>query len=552
MSHADDSGRRFERDGFRRFGRVTPAVVAVALLALAVRLVGLGARSFHWDEGRVGYWTLRYLKTGVFEYRPVAGGPFLYLVDRPVFALLGASDFTARLVVALVGGLLPLAALLYRSRLRDDETVAFALVLAFSPTLVYYSRFLRGDLPLAAFSLVALGFLVRLLDTGRRRYLYGATLAWSLALATSGFVIGYVFCWFVAGGLLFDHARIYGDSDETVVRRLSAYGAALRAWATPLARAFLLAVAVVLFFYAPRSGDGTGPGLWKPLTFPAVLEEALFGSVKKFVGVRVEFRSGHSFVSFVADYVELLVVLAAPVLVLGLFAFFKERYEGDNRPLVAFAGYWAGASLLVFPVATELMAPWIILHTLAPLSILAGVGGASLARFTAQTVRQQNAALSGVAVLLLVALVVQAGAVTASDVYGPTDRDNRLAQYGQPASDLDAMATAASTAMAGNDGVDVVYVGERFFTASESSADLPPVPETWGNRLPLPWYFERMDARTTSTTDVGQLGTAGQTPPVVVAEPKYRKTLDSRLRNYRTVTYHLALWDRDVVVYTRQ
>lgn len=552
MSHADDSDRRFGRDTSRRFGRVAPAVVAVALLALAVRLAGLGARSFHWDEGRVGYWTLRSLKTGVFEYRPVAGGPFLYLVDQPVFALLGASDFSARLIVALIGGSLPLTALLYRSRLRDDETVVFALVLAFSPTLVYYSRFLRGDLPLVAFSLVALGCAVRLLDTGRRRYLYGATLAGSLALTTSGFVVGYVFCWLVAGGLVFDHARIYGDDRETTVRRLSGYGTALKEWTTPLARAFLLAVAVILFFYAPRSGDGSGPGLWKPLTFPTVLEEALYGSLRKFAGVRVEFRPGHSFISFVVGYAELLAVLAVPALVLGSFAFLTERYEGDNRPLVAFAGYWTGASLLVFPVITELMAPWVILHTLAPLSILAGVGGAALVRFAGRAVRQQNAARSGVAVMLLLVVVVQAGAVTASNVYGPSDRDNRLAQYGQPASDLDAMAANASTAMAGNDGIDVVYVGERFFVAAESSTDLPPVPEAWGDRLPLPWYFERMDAQTASTTNVSQLGATGQSPPVVVAEPKYESALDSRLDGYQMTEYHLALWNRDVIVYVRR
>ncbi|MFB6256868.1 MAG: hypothetical protein ABEH58_09130, partial [Haloplanus sp.] len=40
--------------------RTLRAVLATTALALAVRLVGLGARIFHWDEGRVGYWILRY------------------------------------------------------------------------------------------------------------------------------------------------------------------------------------------------------------------------------------------------------------------------------------------------------------------------------------------------------------------------------------------------------------------------------------------------------------------------------------------------------------
>lgn len=544
MSNARDSGPT------RRPGRVTLAVVAIALLALTARLVGLGARPFHWDEARVGYWTLRTMESGVFEYRPVAGGPFLYLVDQPVFALLGVSDATARLVVALVGGLLPLSALLFRTRLTDDETLVFATVLAFSPTLVYYSRFLRGDLPLAAFSLVALGCLVRLADTGRRRYLYGATLAGSLALTTSGFAVGYVAAWLVAAALLFDHVRIYGEGRQSVLDRLTRYGQSVEEWATPLARSFLLAVAVVVFFYAPRGLQGAD--LWNPLTFPAVLEAALFGSVRKFVGVRIEFRDGHAFLSYVADYAELLVVLAAPVVALALVGFVTERYLGENRPVVAFATYWAGASLLFFPVITELTAPWVIIHSLAPLSLLAAVGGGKVVSFGRRAVAHRNAARTGITALLLVAVVVQAGAVTASSVYGESDRDNRLAQYGQPAGDLHALHANASQAMAGNEGTDVVYVGERFFTVSESSNDLPPVSDAWGNRLPLPWYFERLDAETESVVDVNQFDDLESTPPVVVADPEFRSALDNRLDGYQATEYELALWNRDVVVYTRQ
>ncbi|SFL14310.1 TIGR03663 family protein [Halogranum rubrum] len=544
MSHADDSA---DHDG-----RVILPVVALTLLAVVVRLVGLGTRSFHWDEGRVGYWTLRFLKTGAFEYRPVAGGPFLYLVDQPVFALLGPSDFSARLVVALVGGLLPLVALLFRRRLAADETVVFAAILALSPTLVYYSRFLRGDLPLAAFSLVALGCLVSLVDTGRRRYLYGAALAGALAFTTSGFIVGYVACWLVAGALVFDHVRVYGDARQTALDRVSGYGRTLHDWVTPLARAFLLFVAVFIFFYAPRSADGSGPDLWNPLTFPAVLEEALYGSLRKYVGVWVEYRDGHEFLAYIAAHVELLVVLAAPLFLLGLFGFAAERYAGRNRSVVAFASYWAGASLLFFPVITELTAPWVIVHTLAPTSLLAAVGGAKLVRFARQGVSDRNAARTGIAALLILAVVAQAGALAASNVYGPSDWDNRMAQYGQPAGDLDAMATNASTAMAGNEGIDVVYVGDRYYLADDSDEDYPPVPESWGNRLPLPWYFERMDAETTSVSNATRLDTLDETPPVVVAQPQYRAALDERLTGYRVDEYELALWNRNVVVYTRQ
>ncbi|MBH9803998.1 TIGR03663 family protein, partial [Clostridioides difficile] len=73
----------------RRLPNAAIAVAAITAGAVIARLVGLGHRVFHWDEGRVGYWTLRYMESGVFEYRPIIHGPFLPLVNSRIFTLLG-------------------------------------------------------------------------------------------------------------------------------------------------------------------------------------------------------------------------------------------------------------------------------------------------------------------------------------------------------------------------------------------------------------------------------------------------------------------------------
>ncbi|MFC6794536.1 flippase activity-associated protein Agl23 [Halobaculum halobium] len=153
MSDGDGTGATRSKG----IDRTVLAVAAVVALALVARFAFLGVRPFHWSEGRVGYWTLRYLETGVYSYRPAAGGPVVYLSTRWAIALLGSSDAAARSAVALAGGLLPAAALLFRGPLRDDETVALSALLAGSPLLVYYSRFLRGDVLAAAFGLVVVG-----------------------------------------------------------------------------------------------------------------------------------------------------------------------------------------------------------------------------------------------------------------------------------------------------------------------------------------------------------------------------------------------------------
>ena len=499
---------------------VVPAVLALAGVALLVRVLGLGGRPFHWDEARVGYWTLRYLESGAFQYRPVAGGPLLYVVDRHVFALLGATDASARLVVALVGGALPLAALLFRTRLRDDETVVLAAVLAGAPVLVYYSRFLRGDLPLAAFALVTLGAAVRAVDADDRRFLPLAVVAGALAVASSGFAVAYLLCWGIAALAALDTAWLV---DARRARdRLDAVADRLRAWRRSLYWSGVAGALALLFLFAPRAGATDGPGLWKPTTFPAAVEAAFLGSIRKFWGVRVtsrRFGATHELLPFVADYADLLVALALPVVALAAVAFLADRYGGSPRPLVTFAGVWAGATLLVVPMVTEIMAPWLVVHTVVALSVPAAVGGATLIRAGRRAATRDDAVTVAAAVLLVLAVLAQAGAVTAGGVYGPTDRSNRFAQYAQPADDLDPLVENVSVAIRGNDGVDVLYVGERYYTAYEAGNEQPPVAEEWGNRLPLPWYFERVGAEAGSVERVADLANVSGPPPVIVAVP---------------------------------
>ncbi|MFC6988829.1 flippase activity-associated protein Agl23 [Haloplanus sp. GCM10025708] len=524
MPSADDSPARLDR--------VTVAVLLVAALALLVRVVALGERTVHWDEGRVGYWTLRFLATGVFEYRPVAGGPFLYVVDRAVFAALGTSDATARLVVAAVGGLAPLVALVFRGRLRGVETVLLAAVLGASPLFVYYSRFLRADVPLAVFALLAVACCYRAVDTGSKRGLYAAGLAVGLAATTSAFFVGYVACWGVAAALTFDHYRLLGEG-AVARERLATAERALRARGRDVASAVGLALAVVLFFYAPRAGGGEGPGLWKPTTFPQVVDAAFAGTVAKFVGVRVVGRrhdGTHPFLPFVRDYAEVLAAVSLVVVGLAAVAFLRDRYgTREPRPIVAFHAYWAGASLFVFPVVTEVSAPWVALHTLVALAVPAAVGAGALVRLGRRAAARDDAASVAAVVVLALALTGHVGAVTASNVYASPSPENPMVHYAQPADDLNPLIEDVSVAIEGNDGTDVVFYGERFVDGYRADADRPPVNDEWGNRLPLPWYFERVGAETDGVYDAAALDERASTPPVVVADPNARSTLDSRL-----------------------
>ena len=119
-----------------RRDRALQAVAGLTVLALVLRLARLGHRVAHFDEARVAYWIVEYHETGVLFYRPVIHGPLLHLVNNYVFGLLGHTDLAMRLVPALVGGLLPLVALTFRHRLRDEAVVSLALLLALNPALL--------------------------------------------------------------------------------------------------------------------------------------------------------------------------------------------------------------------------------------------------------------------------------------------------------------------------------------------------------------------------------------------------------------------------------
>ncbi|WP_299333290.1 flippase activity-associated protein Agl23 [Haloplanus sp.] len=549
-----------------RIDRVVVAVVALVAVALAARIVNLGTRPLHWDEARVGYWTLRSLDTGTLAYRPVAGGPLLYVLGRAVFDVMGATDMTARAAVAVVGGLSPLLALLFRGpgdgrdgrpdsgyRLGDAETVALAALLAASPVLIYYGRFLRGDLPLAVFGLVVVGCGARLLDcdadgAAPAGYRYLGAAALGFAVAASGFVVGYVLCWLAAAVLTVDQRRL---AEESVDARERIGAALVRLRGSP--RAALGAVAVLLsihlYFYAPRTGGGIKPT-------PGTVEAAFVGAARRFYGVRVVGRrqgGEHELLPYLSAHAETLLAASAVVVVLAAVGFAADRYgPGPTRPVVAFHAYWAGASLLVFPVITEESAAWLAVHTIAPALVPAAVGAGLLVRYAARALARDDAVGVAVAGLVALAVVGGVGVAVADTAYGPTTTENPLVHHAQPADSLDPIRADVSAAAEGNDGVDVLFYGPTFVARTEADTGRPPVSDAWGNRLPLPWYIERTGAETTGVRGVEGLAALDTVPPVVIAEASQRPTLAARLDGYEANTYRLSLWNREIVVFVRR
>jgi len=551
--------------GRRRAGAM--AVATAVLAALALRVVALGDRTFHWDEARVGYWVLQYAATGEWAYRAIVHGPFLFHVDEFLFGLFGASDAVARLPVAVVGALLPATAWLFRARLDDVEVAALAGLLALNPVLVYYSRFVRSDVLVAAFSVAAVGFAVRALDTRRGGYLVAAGAALGLAFTTKENALVYAAMFVGASALLLDEqlftARERGESFERVLHEtVQRVGSGLFAWRRAVAGGVLAFLVVVVVFYAPR------PEFYAALADPTRLPNAVAAGT---AGAWTEFWSmwgvsgsasrQHSYIAFLADAVRTLGAASLMLVAAAVVGFLAERYVADEpRDLVLFAGYWAVASVVVYPAITDISGHWSVVHVVVPAAIPAAVGVRVVVDRGRSAYRSDDRVGVALAALVLLAAVGQMGAVTAETSYlMPQDDDNALVQYGQPGSQLDGAVDRIERAAPANDGTDVLYYGSHFHVAGEyDPTDPDSVAGTnWFNRLPLPWYTERADAVTDSTTRLTAPAAGNATvsvettsAPVVVTEAKdYREVRDRLGPAYEGLTYELTATNTIIVVF---
>jgi uncharacterized protein (TIGR03663 family) len=550
------------RPRFRR-RPVTVAVVAVVVLALAARLVLLGERVAHWDEARVAWWVLSFLEYGSYTYHPILHGPFVFHAGRLSFDLLGPSDFAMRLPVAVVGGLLPLSALVLRTRLDDAETVALAVVLAADPLLLYYSRFLRSDVPVAAFSFGTFALLVRAHDTGRARHGVAAAALFAAALASKENAVLYACCW--AGAVAF--AGVYAERAGTPLRDVgghaTAVGRVARRQASGLASAVgrnpgglvagcLATLAVTVCFYAPRGRHepSLGGALADPSLWPTLLAAATVGAAGKLVdlwllgGLQGGDVGWHLF-----KLAGIALVASLPVVSLSAYAVLRERTRG--RPLVVVTVTWGVLSVVGYPLAVDIVGGWTGVHVVVPFAIPAAVGLATLAR-RARPVRASlrggspggspwdrpgegdpRARRAALALVVLSAHVVAVGGLSSFVLAG-----SYYNLVGQPAQGDDALKPTVETAVAvahDNEGVDVAYFGEYWQRGVHA-------------RQPLAWYVRAADygrsggerVRTTMVADRAAM--PADPPPVVVGYSYDRGTLAELLPGYVCFRHELDYW----------
>jgi uncharacterized protein (TIGR03663 family) len=380
-------------------GRRRPSGRAIFLLglfvvaAVASRFWALGDRPLHHDESIHAYqsWTLS--RGGDWRYDPAYHGPFLYYANALVYRLLGATDYTARVMPAIFGLILIAFAWPLRRWIGNGAAICYAVFVFASPHMSYFSRFIREDPYSLVFTLGTIVAFQLFLETDRARWLTLASVSFAFAGVTkeNAYMTGVLF---VAYGLL--RLAIATARSRPRSAALAATWRWIVARSAPIFSAGMLFLVIWAAWY---TGFGKHPGDW--LAIPK--------AVKYWMGQ-------HSIARIPGPwwyYFPQLVYYDTAIFLAALFAY--ARPEARRSSFLQFVGFWAVGSLALYGWAREKV-PWLTVHPLLPLTVLAGVGVTGLWKDRARLA--PKIALALIAVLFA---VNTSGAYLANFRYGAHD-----------------------------------------------------------------------------------------------------------------------------------
>ena len=226
--------------------------ILVFAIAVFTRLYILGVRPYHHDESIHAFFSWKITQDGVgdYKYDPVYHGPLLYYAAALTMRLFGDSDFTARLSPVMFGlGVLAFAWPL-RRYLGRWGAISFLVLVTFSPSLSYFTRFLRHDIYVAFCNLAAVYFAFRYGETRVARNLYISSAALALAFCTKEdmYALGPVFI--VAFAIMLLWEVLYATDWRPALRSVaSETGAFFKQATLPLITSIIIFAVIWLLLY---------------------------------------------------------------------------------------------------------------------------------------------------------------------------------------------------------------------------------------------------------------------------------------------------------------
>jgi len=373
-------------------------LLAVAAVALALRLPDAGRRPLHNDEAVNATKLATLFTEGRYAYDPHEyHGPALHYFALPALWLSGArtaedfTDFRLRLVTVAFGVACVLVLALFADGL-GWRTVLFAAALsAISPAMVFYSRYFIHEMLLVFFTALLLGAAWRWWQTRKMTWAVAAGMALGLMYATKEtFLIP-----LIAVGLALVATGLWGKWVPTAARR----GTPLpswRQWLKPGSIALAVAAVVGVAFFTSCFTHWRGP-LDSVLTYLPWLDRA--GGASPHIHPWTFYFERLFWFHPVRSPVWSEALLGLLAVVGGGAALSGRGLAEADARLARFLTFFTLAMIAAYTLLAY-KTPWCLLGFLQPMLLLAGLGAAVLFNLS---FTQRPAARIAVAVVLLAA-----------------------------------------------------------------------------------------------------------------------------------------------------
>lgn len=175
------------------------AFILVMAIAAGMRLWDLGSRAYNHDESLHAQYSWYLYEGRGYEHDPMMHGPFQFVFNAFIFKAAdfvaqapfitnwvdgGPSDYTARLLPAIFGTAIVGLPFFLRGHIGRVGALLAAVLLAFSPVLLFFSRFARNDIYIGFWTLAIVVCVWRYLSERRPLYLYLIAGLLALSFAT--------------------------------------------------------------------------------------------------------------------------------------------------------------------------------------------------------------------------------------------------------------------------------------------------------------------------------------------------------------------------------
>jgi uncharacterized protein (TIGR03663 family) len=227
----------------KKLSEIDSVTLLIVAFAISLRLLFLGIKPPHFDEGVNGWFLDEMKRQGFYHYDPSNyHGPLHFYVLFIFEALFGRHVWALRLPIVLVSGLTVFLVTMFERFWDRRRCQLAALAMAVSPGAVFYARYGIHESWLALFLVLTLFGLAGLRRFGTRQYLWAAGMGVTGMILTKETYVIHIACFALASAC----AAIY----EKISPPLEAPRAP-KAWNNgDLANVIGVGALLILFFYS--------------------------------------------------------------------------------------------------------------------------------------------------------------------------------------------------------------------------------------------------------------------------------------------------------------